>query len=156
MVDPDKECDDQTLTQTARDAVSRAHTYFTDRGLSAVDVPKALVIHELMGASLLFGTWGLCYAVSPSKHMAIPMIRRFSVKNSVKFESTLANAQDKIRSFQWLKKIPGNPDMGKLSLALAESSLIRNCFRPITIPAKLWLTWWMIVPRNTQPNKEIN
>ena len=38
---------------------------------------KALVSHEIMGASLLFGTWGLCYAFRPTQKLGGTLLARF-------------------------------------------------------------------------------
>ena len=44
--------------------------FFKSKGteLNAKTVGKALVIHEILGVSVLVSAWAACWAVKPSKH----------------------------------------------------------------------------------------
>ena len=43
--------------------------FLASRNISASDVGKAVVIHEVLGVSVMVSAWAVCWAVKPSKHI---------------------------------------------------------------------------------------
>jgi hypothetical protein len=44
------------------------HTHTQEHGFRAADVPKAIVVHELLGIAVLALTWSTCYKFPPSQN----------------------------------------------------------------------------------------
>ena len=40
--------------------------YFAAKGIDASDITKGIIIHEVLGVSLLVGFWAGCYVMRPS------------------------------------------------------------------------------------------
>ena len=51
--------------------INRVRKYFVDKGLKTKDIPKALVIHEMMGILMLALTWNASYRWPMSSNPAI-------------------------------------------------------------------------------------
>lgn len=62
------------------------------------------------------------------------------------FKNMVDSAQRRVNAMTWVKKVPvvRSADPGRLAVSLAESSVVRNLLRPLTIPGKLWVTWFVI------------
>jgi hypothetical protein len=62
------------------------------------------------------------------------------------FKNLVLSAQRRVNSAAWIQRTPllRNADAGRLAVSLAESSVVRNVMRPLTIPGKLWITWFVI------------
>ena len=86
-------------------------------------------------------------AVRPSITLAGQFSRIAALRPAAEpFRNMVEAAQKRVNGMQWLQRAPilGRADRGRLAMALAESSVIRNVFRPVTIPGKLWITWLVI------------
>lgn len=132
--------------------------YLIERGLTLSDVPKAIIIHEALGISLLIMIWTGCYIIRPSHYLFLPFKRRFpkyvellhnKVDNKLnKYREKMKLNQGKL--FNWIEK-------ERLLVSLAESVVMRNLLRPITVPLKLYATYKIILflkPKNSILNVE--
>ena len=121
--------------------MERIKAAFAEQGIGAADVPRAIVVHEVLGASLFLGVWGVCYAAQPTMALAraVPSLLQ-------RVEAAAAFADARIARWTWLQRIPGvrAADPKRLAAGLAESVALRNLVRPVTVPAKLWLTWQVV------------
>ncbi|CAN0005600.1 unnamed protein product [Scytosiphon promiscuus] len=125
--------------------ISRIKEYFEDRGVTAADLPRAFVVHEFMSVAFLALTWAACYQIQPSQSPLFAPINRtvqrsnnaFIVKGRESFATLVSKSEKKI-SQEWLSK--RGIDSGRVVFSLAESTLFRKLAKPVTIPAKLWLT----------------
>jgi hypothetical protein len=118
--------------------------YLEEKGLTATDIPKAAVVHEAMGLTYLLGAWGLCYKAQPTQRLGdmMPNVKAKLMQKG-RFSDALLKAEAKVESWQWMRKT--GLDNKKLVVGLAESVVMRNVLRPVTIPLKLWLTWKIIM-----------
>jgi hypothetical protein len=97
-----------------------------DKGITAKEFPKAIVIHELMGYAMLAMTWSFCYffPLSKQKFLQKP-IKVIMSKMPKGFRRTIAK---------------NNLINSRLGTAYIESSCLRKLIRPFTLPAKILLT----------------
>ena len=120
--------------------LDKAKNYFLERGLTLIDIPKAALIHEGLGLSILLGIWTGCYVLRPSHRILIPLRQRyphFIGKISGNMDSKFHKLKEKLKKF---KRINGE----RVIISLGESVVLRNLIRPVTIPFKLWATWKII------------
>eukprot|EP00037_Helgoeca_nana_P036490 m.11622 g.11622 ORF g.11622 m.11622 type:complete len:164 (+) comp7455_c0_seq2:419-910(+) len=125
----------------------RIATYLEDSGVAVSDVPLAIFVHESMSVTLLIGAWGLCYMTRPSVALAGQFSRVAALRPAAEpFKNLVLSAQSRVNSAAWIRRTPllRNADAGRLAVSLAESSVVRNVMRPLTIPGKLWITWFII------------
>lgn len=132
--------------------LDKAKNYFLEKGLTLIDIPKAALIHETIGLSILFGIWAGCYIFRPSHRLLVPLRRRYPhlfTKKSGNMDLKLHKLKEKLKKF---KKIDGE----RVVISLGESVVLRNLIRPFTIPFKLWATWKIIIllknPQNPPEN----
>jgi len=105
----------------------KVENYLKERGISWMEIPKALVLYELTSAGIMMAIWGICYAFQP-------MQRGIMMTKALKpgaYEKAIAAG----------KKITGKEQAVRAVTAYAEGLLIRSAFKPLIIPAKLFLTW---------------
>lgn len=95
---------------------------FQDNGLTANDLTKAIVIHELLGIFMLALTWTLCYHFQISQ---LPVLQ----KPLAKISSMMPNV---ISSNEFLNS--------RMGVAYCESSCLRKLIRPVTLPTKVIAT----------------
>ena len=128
--------------------------YLTSRDISASDVTKAVVIHEVLGVSVLFSAWAACWAIKPSKHL----LNILQVRRIIQWEK----AQQKMQTSNLLKRIRESKYVSSqtatsLGIAFGESYFLRKLFMPILVPLKLWLTYeLLILSRNSAPDSKNN
>ena len=100
--------------------------YFSDQGFKPKDIGTAVIVHEILGLTMLAITWTGCYHFPPSKIPVLQKpIQRISTMIPTKITSTVSS--NKIFS-------------SKISSAYIESSCLRKLIRPLTIPGKMILT----------------
>ena len=130
--------------------------YFSEHDLALSDVPKAVLVHEGIGLGLLVGIWGSCFAVRPTHRILEPLRQASwapsflkghsssasSSSSSASFQAALAAAEARVAGARW---VPAGVDPRRLVVSLAESVVIRNLVRPVTIPLKLWMTYSIVV-----------
>jgi len=127
--------------------VQRWKAYFLSKGLTPRDLPLAIVVHEGVGMSWLFGSWAACYFLRPSKKLG-------ALAAGARVEQAIEAAERKVQAWSSsLARIPGmrSADRGRLAVSMAEASLVRNVMRPVTIPLKLWLAWTAVSMAKGQP-----
>ncbi|CAM9319676.1 unnamed protein product [Choristocarpus tenellus] len=137
--------------------LSQIQEYFEERGITAADFPKALLTHEILSVTFLAATWVACYNIQPSQSpMFAPVNKafqessnRFVVGMRNKYHAMVVGAERRMGQ-SWLAN--QGIDTGRLAVSLAESSLFRKLAKPITIPAKLWLT---ILAVQAMPKTEV-
>ena len=118
--------------------------FFNSKGteLNAKTVGKALVIHEILGVSVLVSAWAACWAVKPSKHfLDILQIRKID---------QWKKAQERIKHSKLLKHIRGSRFVSsktgsELAVAFGESYFLRKLGMPVLVPLKLWLTYELVM-----------
>lgn len=116
--------------------------YLKTRGI--VDIPMAIAIHETIGVTLLAGAWYMCYKFQPYNTLARHYLPPTLVIDTKKLNKTVG----------FLSKVSVKVDPARLGVALAESTAIRKLAMPLTIPAKLWLTWKVVM--TLRPKSEDN
>ena len=51
-------------------ALASFREHFERLGLTAADLPAAIIVHEVLGAAMALGFWATCYAGRPSRRLA--------------------------------------------------------------------------------------
>ena len=116
--------------------------YLTSRDISASDVTKAVVIHEVLGMSVMVTAWAACWAVKPSKRL----LNILQIRKSVQW----TKAQEKMQKSNLLKRIResnyvSSETATSLGIAFGESYFLRKLCMPILVPLKLWLTYELLI-----------
>ena len=127
--------------------------YLTSRDISASDVTKAVVIHEVLGVSVMVSAWAACWAVKPSKHL----LSILQIRNSVQW----GRAQKKMQKSNLLKRIRESKYVSSetatsLGIAFGESYFLRKLCMPILVPLKLWLTYELLILSNNSAREQKN
>ena len=125
--------------------------FLSSKDLSAGDIGKGLVVHEVLGVSVLVGAWAACWAVKPSRHV----IKFLQLKKTAEWR----RAQEKMQKSKLVNLIKGSKYVSsqtasELAVAFGESYLIRKVCMPILIPLKLWLTYEIILMMKPQKMEE--
>ena len=111
--------------------MARMQSYMTSHGLDASDIPKALVLHEILGFCMLAITWTFCYYFPLSK---IPFfetqLKRLPPMHTFSKSTTMNRVFDALSS--------------RKGVAYLESSCLRKVVRPATIPGKMWVVFLLL------------
>ena len=88
--------------------MERFKQYFAEQGLDKTDIPKAIILHEVIGAGFAIGFWSLCYTVQPSKTFMRPVALAMAKQQTSErmYAASLVRAQRTIQSMRWLKRVP--------------------------------------------------
>ncbi|CAM9987190.1 unnamed protein product [Ectocarpus sp. 8 AP-2014] len=146
--------------------LARIKEYFEDRGVTASNLPKVIVVHQCLSVAFLALTWAVCYQIQPTqarhprgrdKWTEIDRQNRrekigpvfapinnaiqhsnnaFVVRSRQSFEALISKYETRL-THDWLNK--RGIDSGRMAISLAESTLFRKLAKPVTIPGKLWL-----------------
>ena len=116
------------------------HSKGTD--LNAKTVGKALVIHEILGLTVLVSAWAACWAVKPSKHF----LNILQVRKTAQWRKAQERMQDskllkRVRESRYVSSKTGS----ELAVAFGESYFLRKLGLPVLVPLKLWLTYELVV-----------
>ncbi|CAN0076767.1 unnamed protein product, partial [Phaeothamnion confervicola] len=112
-------------------------------GIATSDLPKALVVHELLSISFLFATWGLFYHFEPTRSALFQPVGH-AIEQSVwppmvgarrVYQTALVTAETQFSKSKYLAA----RDPARLAASAAESSAFRKVLRPVTVPGKLLL-----------------
>ena len=127
--------------------------YLTSRDISASDVTKAVIIHEVLGVSVMVSAWAACWAVKPSKHL----LSILQIRKSVQW----GRAQEKMQKSNLLKRIRESKYVSSetatsLGIAFGESYFLRKLCMPILVPLKLWLTYELLILSNNSAREQKN
>jgi hypothetical protein len=79
--------------------MDRLKRYFAEQGLSAADIPAAIVVHEVVGLGMAAGFWALCYAIEPSKTVMRPFLGRAAQNKALKQSYTMALSKAEVVLF---------------------------------------------------------
>ena len=72
------------------------------------DIPKAILLHEVIGLGFAIGFWSICYTTQPSKTFMRPVAIALSKKRSLErlYTASFVRAERTVQSTAWLKKLP--------------------------------------------------
>ena len=127
--------------------------YLISRDISAGDVGRAVVIHEVLGVSVLFSAWAACWAVKPSRHL----LNTLQLRKRMEW----GRAQEKMQKSSLLKRIRESkyvsPETAtSLAIAFGESYFLRKLCMPVLVPLKLWLTYELLMLSKTSAPESNN
>ena len=111
-----------------------------DKGFNPEDIPKAIIIHELLGIIMLALTWSLCYYYPPSQSQ---LLKR-------PLASMIGRIPKALYSPLESNKFLSSP----VGISYIESSCLRKLIRPLTLPGKLLLTLKLV--QHLSSHKNIN
>ena len=134
-----REAEEETAEEESRTARLRA--LLARQGLGPGDLPKAVVVHEGLGLAVLGGAWAACLAASPSSRLFAALQERRATE--------WAAARARARSsglVRWAAtRTTTTSTAARLGVAFAESFFLRKLCAPVLVPAKLWLTYKIII-----------
>lgn len=89
--------------------MERLKQYFADQGLTASDIPKAVLIHEIIGAAMAVGFWTLCFSVQPSRTFMRPVATALARNQRLEqlYSKAMLRAQTTVQQMSWLRNAPG-------------------------------------------------
>jgi len=118
------------MNRKIAEAKEKVRHYLLENGLRPVEIPKAILLHELIGLSILVLSWSVCYRFPPSQ---IPVM--VGPINKMK-EMVPARIRAAMSSSSMLTS--------KLGQSYIEASCCRKLVRPLTIPSKLYITFLLM------------
>ena len=115
--------------------------FFSSAGLSPTDLPKALVIHECLGVTVLLTAWAGCWAVKPSRKLLSALqVRKISEWKKAQEKVDKSKLVRFVRTNKYLSSKRG----AELGVAFGESYFLRKLCMPVLVPLKLWMTYQMM------------
>ncbi len=118
--------------------MERFKHYFAEQGLDAkTDIPKAIVLHEVIGLGFAIGFWSLCYTVQPSRTFMRPVALALGRQQTLEraYAASFVRAQHTIQRATWLTKVPligrcvtTNKPLG---LVVLQALTIEDAFRKV-------------------------
>jgi hypothetical protein len=123
--------------------VTAAAQHFEATGLTAMDIPKALVVHETLGIALLGGAWAGCYHLEPTRRG----LAAFGSASAPMNQAMQAARTKFARWSSWTRRVPvlRRADQARLLVSLAESSVARKLIAPATVPLKIWAACYVVL-----------
>jgi hypothetical protein len=117
--------------------------HFAESGLVAMDIPKALAVHEALGIGLLGGAWAGCYHLQPTRRG----LASFGSASAPMAEAMEKASEKFSRWSSWTSRVPvlRRADQARLLVSLAESSVARKLIAPATVPLKIWLACYVVL-----------
>jgi hypothetical protein len=117
--------------------------HFEETGLTAMDIPKALAVHETLGIALLGGAWAGCYHLEPTRRG----LAAFGAASAPMAEAMQTARTKFARWSSWTRRVPllRHADQGRLVVSLAESSIARKLIAPGTVPLKIWAACYVVL-----------
>jgi hypothetical protein len=122
-------------------AAAKLGAYFQARGLSAADLPAAIVVHELLGAAMAAAFWTACYFARPSRALG-PRLAALAgpagaARARAAYDRAAARAAATVSKLSWMHG-PGGARAARLTESLAESIAVRVAIKPATFVFKIW------------------
>ena len=125
--------------------------FFASKGVEPKDIPKGIVAHEVLGMGILASAWTCCYIVRPTA----TLYRISGTSHRIKINTTgLSNswraAQEKANNSKIVRFVNSSKYLSsqkaqRLSVAFAESYLLRKLLMPILVPLKFWLSFKIVL-----------
>ena len=131
-------------TYTMTSSVDKLKLYLYDHGIrTRGDIAKAIVIHELVGISILSLSWVACYRFRPLYRLTNlpsvkPAMQRLKSMNIYKASMEKVTKMEQKKYFKWL--VSRGADPVRLGVSMAEQTLVRKLFSPVFIPFKIWFS----------------
>jgi hypothetical protein len=123
-----------------------AISFLEARNLTAVDIPAFLIVHTALSVVLVSSTWLWCYQ-SPNPNILTLPLQKMTTRL---LPSSTASC--KIQTF--LKETIPSLDATKLAMSFVEAKVGRFVIKPVTVPARLWLSWRGTMAFNTIRRKK--
>lgn len=125
-----------TITKRMKDV---AISFLEDHGLSPSDLPIFLIVHTALSIVLVSSTWLWCYQ-NPNPTFLTRRISKLAQQHP-RFSFTPEKSPPTLKVQQLLKDTIPSLDATKLATSFIEAKLGRLVIKPITVPARLWLSW---------------
>ena len=121
--------------------------------VTARDMGGAVVIHEVLGLSVLVSAWAACWAIKPSRHL----INSLQLRKRTEW----IKAQERMQKSKLINTIKDSKYVSSktatgLAIAFGESCFLRKLCMPLLVPLKLWLTYEILVMTNKSIIKKEN
>ena len=147
-------------------------------GLQPSDIPKAIVLHELLGVGVLAGCWVACYRLRPTQNLlanleanlkASPnreIQRAATYLNKIENEArasgfrartTLEGYARTVQRNTYVRRVPyATQCVDKLKGewvlgSFVESWVVRKLLAPVLIPLKVWVCYRVVKLFSSQP-----
>ena len=109
-----------------------ANAFLEARNLTAADIPAFLVVHTALSVVLVSSTWLWCYQTPNTNCLTRPLQK--TTKRLLPYPAT----NNKIQKL--LKETFPSLDATKLAMSFVEAKVGRLMIKPVTVPARLWLS----------------
>ena len=112
--------------------------FLASKDVSASDVGKAVIIHEVLGVTVMISAWAGCFVAKPSRNI----LNALQLRNRTEW----IKAQEKIKSSSLVRRIQSSKHLSSstasgLAVAFGESYFLRKLLMPVLVPLKLWGTY---------------
>ena len=126
-------------------------SFFASKGLEAKDIPKGIVVHEILGLGILLSAWAGCYITRPTATiLTISKSNLWLKTNAIGSSNKWQAAQEKARKSKLVSLVNSSKYLSNLkaqqvTVSFAESYLIRKLLMPLLIPLKFWLAFKIVM-----------
>lgn len=110
---------------------------FADKGLQPSDIPKGLVVHEVLGLGVLVTAWAGCYLLRPSARL-MAVLRRG--KEPLWAQAQARMGKSKVVKLLSQSRFISPEKVGSIGVAFGESYFLRKLLMPVLVPLKIWLS----------------
>ena len=125
--------------------------FFSSKVIEPKDIPKGIVAHEMLGIGILVSAWAGCYVVRPTATLYRISKTSHGIKiNTTGLSNSLRAAQEKANNSKIVRFVNSSKYLSSqkaqlLSVAFAESYLLRKLLMPVLVPLKFWLSFKMVL-----------
>jgi len=123
--------------------------FLKDKGLGVEDVPKGLVVHEVIGVGILLSAWGFCHMFKPSSKL----VNVLKARNIGQWERAKKRVETS-RLMNYARKNFSAQQTARLGVSFAESFVLRKALVPVLVPLKLWLSYQIVLQTKSCTTKQ--
>ena len=125
--------------------------FFSSKGVEPKNIPKGIVAHEVLGIGILVSAWTCHYIVKPTATLHRISRKNHAIKiNSTGISNSWRAAQEKANNSKIVRFVNSSKYLSsqkaqRLSVAFAESYLLRKSLMPVLVPLKFWLSFKIVL-----------
>ncbi|KAL5272052.1 hypothetical protein ACHWQZ_G000307 [Mnemiopsis leidyi] len=118
--------------------MGRLREKIEEAGITPAKVGACLVVHEIIGISVLFGSWAVCYKLL--KHNSAQRI----LQTLAQHRTYSAGKTWVERRFSRITQRLPSLDSERFIIAGAMSTVMRKMSAPVLVPGKIVLSLWLV------------
>ena len=115
--------------------------FLSSKGITPQNMGKAIIVHEVLGVTILMTAWAGCFLIKPSKHLINTLqLRRTDQWRRAETRMQSSRLVSLVRDNKYLSSNTASA----VTIAFGESYFLRKLAMPVLVPLKFWLTYQII------------